>query len=72
VDWLNSRCIDKARKQQHNPSGDGDGDGPDDGDDDDIGNKHFLSSKGKAERGISNNVTGYLLCPIDYEWKDPT
>ena len=30
-----------------------------------------LSSKGKEECGISSDVTGRLLCPIDYDWDDP-
>jgi hypothetical protein len=29
-----------------------------------------LSPKVKAERGIDNDVTGHLLCPIDYDWGD--
>ena len=28
----------------------------------------MLSSKVKEERGISNDITGRLLCPIDYDW----
>jgi len=31
----------------------------------------WLSAKEKKERGIGNNVTGGLLCPIDYDWEDP-
>src|SRR5579863_3775001 len=30
----------------------------------------WLSSKDKKNHGISNNVTGCLLCPIDYDWDD--
>jgi len=30
-----------------------------------------LSTRGKEERGISNDITGRLLCPIDYNWDDP-
>jgi hypothetical protein len=30
-----------------------------------------LSSRGKEERGICNDVTGRLLCPIDYDWDNP-
>jgi len=30
----------------------------------------WLSAKEKKERGIGNNVTGGLLCPIDYDWDD--
>jgi hypothetical protein len=30
-----------------------------------------LSAKGKDERGINHDITGYLLCPIDYDWDDP-
>jgi hypothetical protein len=29
-----------------------------------------LSSKKKSERGICNDVTGRLLCPIDFDWDD--
>ena len=31
----------------------------------------LLSAKAKEERGISHDVTGRLLCPIDYDWDDP-
>jgi hypothetical protein len=31
----------------------------------------YLSPKQKDERGICNDVTGRLLCPISYEWDDP-
>ena len=27
-----------------------------------------ISSKVKEEQGISNDITGWLLCPIDYDW----
>jgi len=30
-----------------------------------------LSAKRKDERGINHDITGYLLCPIDYDWDDP-
>lgn len=30
-----------------------------------------LSPKVKEGRGINNDVTGRLLCPIDYDWDDP-
>lgn len=30
-----------------------------------------LSAKCKEERGISNDITGQLLCPIEYDWEDP-
>ena len=30
-----------------------------------------LSEKWKEERGISSDITGRLLCPIDYDWDDP-
>jgi len=30
-----------------------------------------LSPKGKEGRRISNNVTGRLICPIEYDWDDP-
>jgi len=32
---------------------------------------NYLSAKGKGERGINHDLTGYLLCPIDYDWDDP-
>jgi Family of unknown function (DUF6698) len=25
----------------------------------------------KEKRGIGNDITGFLLCPIDYDWSDP-
>jgi len=30
-----------------------------------------LSAKRKDEHGINHDITGYLLCPIDYDWDDP-
>jgi hypothetical protein len=30
-----------------------------------------LSAKRKDECGINHDITGYLLCPIDYDWDDP-
>lgn len=30
-----------------------------------------LSSHSKEERGIGHDITGRLLCPIDYDWDDP-
>jgi hypothetical protein len=30
-----------------------------------------LCTKVKEDRGISNDITGRLLCPIDYDWDDP-
>jgi hypothetical protein len=30
-----------------------------------------LSSQGKEERGIGHDITGRLICPIDYDWDDP-
>jgi hypothetical protein len=29
-----------------------------------------LSSHGKEERGIGHDITGRLICPIDYNWDD--
>jgi hypothetical protein len=29
-----------------------------------------LSSRGKEDRGTSHDVTGHLLCPIEYDWDD--
>jgi hypothetical protein len=29
-----------------------------------------LSSYGKEECGIGNDITGHLICPIDYNWDD--
>ncbi|KAH9955819.1 hypothetical protein BC827DRAFT_1347306 [Russula dissimulans] len=30
-----------------------------------------LCTKVKEDHGISNDITGRLLCPIDYDWDDP-
>ena len=30
-----------------------------------------LSPRSKEERGINNDITGCLLCPIDYDWDNP-
>ncbi|KAF8148024.1 hypothetical protein B0H34DRAFT_738022 [Crassisporium funariophilum] len=30
-----------------------------------------LSSLSKADRGTTNDITGRLLCPVDYKWDDP-
>jgi len=30
----------------------------------------WLSAKAKEERGTHNDVTGRLLCPIDFDWDD--
>ena len=30
-----------------------------------------LPAKTKSERGICNDVTGHLLCPIEFDWDDP-
>jgi hypothetical protein len=30
-----------------------------------------LPAKAKDERGINHDITGFLLCPIDYDWSDP-
>jgi hypothetical protein len=57
ADWLNS-CKSKKTLHVYNDNGN-DSDTP------------ILSSKGKEEHGIMNNVTGHLLCPIDYDWDDP-
>jgi len=32
--------------------------------------KTMLSTRGKEDRGYSNDVTGHLLCLIDYDWDD--
>jgi len=29
-----------------------------------------LSVRGKDKHGINHDVTGWLLCPIDYDWDD--
>jgi hypothetical protein len=34
-------------------------------------NAPHLSAKGKDERGINHDITGFLLCPIDYDWDEP-
>jgi hypothetical protein len=33
-----------------------------------LRNPNHLSAKGKDERGINHDLTGYLLCPIDFDW----
>jgi hypothetical protein len=63
AEWLNA-C--KSKKRHHNSSGDGD----DSETDDSNCNTPILSPKGKEERGISNDITGRLICPIDYDWDD--
>jgi hypothetical protein len=30
-----------------------------------------FSAVSKADRGTFNDITGRLLCPIDYSWDDP-
>jgi hypothetical protein len=30
-----------------------------------------LTTKKKEGHGISNDVTGHLLCPISYDWDNP-
>jgi hypothetical protein len=37
----------------------------------DFGSNPRLSAKGKDECGISHDITGFLLCPIDFDWNDP-
>ncbi len=64
AEWLNSRNLQKI----HNSGRDGN---ESESDDDSNLNAPILSSKGKDERGISNNTTGRLICPIDYDWDDP-
>ena len=36
-----------------------------------TGSGSRLSATHRLERGISNDVTGHLLCPIEYDWDDP-
>jgi hypothetical protein len=36
------------------------------------GASNWLKPKTWEGRGINNNVTGRLLCPIDYNWDNPT
>ncbi|KAH9955652.1 hypothetical protein BC827DRAFT_1140968, partial [Russula dissimulans] len=31
----------------------------------------LLCTKVKEDHGISNEITGHLLCPIDYDWDNP-
>jgi len=64
AEWLNSRNLQKI----HNSGRDGN---ESESDDDSNLNALILSLKGKDERGISNNTTGCLICPIDYDWDDP-
>lgn len=61
AEWLNKR------KSKKGPDGDGN-DSETDGN-----NSHApsLSLRGKEERGISNDITGRLICPIEYDWDDP-
>jgi hypothetical protein len=33
--------------------------------------KITLSNRVKEDRGYPNDITGGLLCPIDYDWDDP-
>ena len=33
--------------------------------------KTTLSNQVKEDRGYPNDITGCLLCPIDYDWDDP-
>ena len=33
--------------------------------------KTTLSNRVKEDRGYPNDITGCLLCPIDYDWDDP-
>jgi hypothetical protein len=30
-----------------------------------------FAARTKDERGICNDITGGLLCPIDYDWDNP-
>lgn len=64
AEWLNKRIVEKI----YNSGRDGNESGSDD---DSNLNVPMLSSKGKDERGISNDTTGRLICPIDYDWDDP-
>jgi hypothetical protein len=65
--WLNAR---ESKKRWHDSSR------LEDGDDSETDsncqyNTPVLSLKGKDERGMSNNITGRLICPIDYDWDNP-
>jgi len=31
----------------------------------------LLDPDDKDGRGFNNDVTGYYLCPVDYNWNDP-
>lgn len=66
AEWLNTR---EPRKKPHNSSGNGDDSETDNSDCDTPSLK--LSLRGKEDRGISNGITGRLICPIDYDWDDP-
>lgn len=36
-----------------------------------LGNSEVpLSAHNKSERGFEHNLTGQLLCPMEYDWKD--
>ena len=30
-----------------------------------------LTANGKEERGIGHDITGRLICPINYDWDNP-
>jgi len=30
-----------------------------------------LTANGKKEHGIGHDITGQLICPIDYDWDNP-
>jgi hypothetical protein len=66
AEWLNAR---KPKKRNCNPTRDGNDSEADDNNNDTP--SLSLSPRGKEERGISNNITGCLICPIDYDWDDP-
>jgi hypothetical protein len=61
AEWLNAR---KHKKRPHNFNRDGD----DSETNDSSYNTPVLSLRGKDERRISNDITGRLICPIDYNW----
>jgi hypothetical protein len=64
AEWLNSRKPNSAGNGDDSVTENSDCNTPN-------GLNLRLSPKGKEERGISNDITGRLICPIDYDWDDP-
>jgi hypothetical protein len=56
--WLNSRIRNTELAEEDPPTG--------------AQVSDLLIPEEKGRRGISHDVTGRLLCPITYDWDDPT